>query len=213
MGRAEAGPEWGEAGEQAADLVTAAGVERDAGGFEQRDEPPGQLRLDVGSGMSDRQRAARGQEVLERGHQEIDAVVRDPFEHSVQEDRDRPSEVKPFDIARAQQHVGLSDVEPQYGVGGRLDCCGGGVRYCHWVPVHGDVPVRRPLRLLTDEFGQGRALMVLLGQLDDAGLPEDIRRAAAEMRFRLGSRLTSPSPEPSPVGRAATAPPARKRPW
>ncbi|MFD3557866.1 hypothetical protein ACFWWA_38075 [Streptomyces goshikiensis] len=36
---------------------------------------------------------------------------------------------------------------------------------------------------------EGRALMVLLGLLDDAELPEDIRRAAAEMRFRLGSHL------------------------
>ncbi|MFD9474874.1 hypothetical protein [Streptomyces goshikiensis] len=68
-------------------------------------------------------------------------------------------------------------------------------------------------RLKLISADEGRALMVLLGQLDDAGLPEDIRRAAAEMRFRLGSRLTSPSPEPSPVGRAATAPPARRRPW
>ncbi|MGW1940134.1 hypothetical protein [Streptomyces goshikiensis] len=36
---------------------------------------------------------------------------------------------------------------------------------------------------------EGRALMVLLGLLDEAEFPEDIRRAAAEMRFRLGSRL------------------------
>ncbi|WP_078613457.1 hypothetical protein [Streptomyces katrae] len=37
--------------------------------------------------------------------------------------------------------------------------------------------------------GEGRALMVLLGLLDAAELPEDIRRAAGEMRFRLGSGL------------------------
>ncbi|WP_274536236.1 hypothetical protein [Streptomyces sp. MJM1172] len=32
---------------------------------------------------------------------------------------------------------------------------------------------------------EGRVLMVLLGLLDAAELPEDIRRTAAEMRFRL----------------------------
>ncbi|MFE6273388.1 hypothetical protein ACFVQ9_31900 [Streptomyces goshikiensis] len=36
--------------------------------------------------------------------------------------------------------------------------------------------------------GEGRPLVVLLGLVDDAELPEDIRRAAGEMRFRLGSR-------------------------
>ncbi|MFF4456955.1 hypothetical protein [Streptomyces goshikiensis] len=36
---------------------------------------------------------------------------------------------------------------------------------------------------------EGRALMVLLGLLDDAELPEGIRGAVGEMRFRLGSRL------------------------
>ncbi|WP_328623170.1 hypothetical protein [Streptomyces sp. NBC_00354] len=37
-----------------------------------------------------------------------------------------------------------------------------------------------------DEF---RALMVLFGLLDDTGQSDDIRRAAGEMRFRIGSRL------------------------
>lgn len=31
--------------------------------------------------------------------------------------------------------------------------------------------------------------MVLLGLLDDHGQPEEIRRAAGELRFRLSSRL------------------------
>ncbi|MFD4137108.1 hypothetical protein [Streptomyces goshikiensis] len=44
----------------------------------------------------------------------------------------------------------------------------------------------RPKLISADE---GQALMVPLGLLDDAELPEDIRRAAGEMRFRLGSRL------------------------
>ncbi|MER5566017.1 hypothetical protein ABT083_07345 [Streptomyces goshikiensis] len=44
-------------------------------------------------------------------------------------------------------------------------------------------------RLKLISADEGRALMVLLGLFDDAGLPEDIRRAAGEMRSRLGSRL------------------------
>ncbi|MFE3786267.1 hypothetical protein [Streptomyces goshikiensis] len=44
-------------------------------------------------------------------------------------------------------------------------------------------------RLKLISADEGRALMVLLGLLDDAGLPENIRRAAGEMRSRLGSRL------------------------
>ncbi|MEU8779837.1 hypothetical protein [Streptomyces sp. NPDC048606] len=39
---------------------------------------------------------------------------------------------------------------------------------------------------------EARALMVLLALLDTNAQPEDIRRAAGEMRFRIGSRLAAP---------------------
>ncbi|MFD9271617.1 hypothetical protein ACFWB1_37620 [Streptomyces goshikiensis] len=44
-------------------------------------------------------------------------------------------------------------------------------------------------RLKLISADEGQALTVLLGPLDDAELPEDIRHAAGAMRFRLGSRL------------------------
>lgn len=44
-------------------------------------------------------------------------------------------------------------------------------------------------RLKLISADEARALVVLLGLLDDAELPEDIRRAAGEMRLRLSSRL------------------------
>ncbi|MFD9519734.1 hypothetical protein [Streptomyces sp. NPDC059979] len=43
------------------------------------------------------------------------------------------------------------------------------------------------LKLISGD--EARALMVLLGALDDDAQPEEIRHAAGEMRFRLGSRL------------------------
>ncbi|WP_331727577.1 hypothetical protein OG851_42000 (plasmid) [Streptomyces sp. NBC_00161] len=43
------------------------------------------------------------------------------------------------------------------------------------------------LKLISED--EARALMVLLGLLDDADQSEDIRRAAGEMQFRIGSRL------------------------
>ncbi|MBT2450820.1 hypothetical protein J7F03_27855 [Streptomyces sp. ISL-43] len=43
------------------------------------------------------------------------------------------------------------------------------------------------LKLVSND--EARALMVLLGLLDDAERSEDIRRAATEMRSRPGSRL------------------------
>ncbi|MFD7838266.1 hypothetical protein [Streptomyces sp. NPDC059761] len=43
------------------------------------------------------------------------------------------------------------------------------------------------LKLISED--EARTLMVLLGLLDDAVHSEDIRRAAGEMRFRIGSRL------------------------
>ncbi|MDX3534015.1 hypothetical protein PV721_06485 [Streptomyces sp. MB09-01] len=39
---------------------------------------------------------------------------------------------------------------------------------------------------------EARALMVLLGLLDDDEQPEEVRHAAGERRFRLGSRLAVP---------------------
>lgn len=46
------------------------------------------------------------------------------------------------------------------------------------------------LRLITVD--EARALMILLGVLDDDTQPEDVQKAAGELRFRLGSRLASP---------------------
>lgn len=45
-------------------------------------------------------------------------------------------------------------------------------------------------RLKLISADEARAVMVLLGLLDDIAQSEDIRRAADEMRFRIGSRLT-----------------------
>ncbi|MER6198105.1 hypothetical protein ABT234_12165 [Streptomyces sp. NPDC001586] len=44
-------------------------------------------------------------------------------------------------------------------------------------------------RLKVVSGDEARALMVLLGVLDDDAQPEEVRHAAGEMRFRLGSRL------------------------
>ncbi|MFD3328352.1 hypothetical protein [Streptomyces sp. NPDC058701] len=46
-------------------------------------------------------------------------------------------------------------------------------------------------RLKLISADEARALMVLLGLLDDAGQPEEVRRAAGDLRFRLASRLAS----------------------
>ncbi|MGE7386524.1 hypothetical protein ACQKM2_13710 [Streptomyces sp. NPDC004126] len=43
------------------------------------------------------------------------------------------------------------------------------------------------LRLLAED--EARALMVLLGVLEVEALSEDVRRAAGDMRLRLGARL------------------------
>ncbi|MFE2283446.1 hypothetical protein ACFXDJ_04645 [Streptomyces sp. NPDC059443] len=53
-----------------------------------------------------------------------------------------------------------------------------------------DGATEQRLKLISGD--EARALMVLLGFLDDDGQPEDVRRTAAEMRFRLASRLASP---------------------
>ncbi|MFB7781908.1 hypothetical protein ACFC1D_04195 [Streptomyces vinaceus] len=46
------------------------------------------------------------------------------------------------------------------------------------------------LKLISED--EARALMVLLGVLDDDEQPEEVRHAAGEMRFRIGSRLAVP---------------------
>lgn len=46
------------------------------------------------------------------------------------------------------------------------------------------------LKLISDD--DARALMVLLGVLEEDTQPEEIRYEAGEMRFRLGSRLALP---------------------
>ncbi|MFD3676906.1 hypothetical protein [Streptomyces sp. NPDC058613] len=45
------------------------------------------------------------------------------------------------------------------------------------------------LKLISSD--EARALMVLLGMLDDDRQPEEIRRAAGDLRFRLASRLAA----------------------
>ncbi|THA45648.1 hypothetical protein [Streptomyces sp. A1136] len=47
------------------------------------------------------------------------------------------------------------------------------------------------LKLLTED--EARAVMMLLGALEDETRSEEVRRAAGEMRFRLGSRLGTPA--------------------
>lgn len=44
-------------------------------------------------------------------------------------------------------------------------------------------------RLKLISADEARALMVLLGLLDDAEQPEEVRRAAGDLRYRLASRL------------------------
>ncbi|MFF9981185.1 hypothetical protein [Streptomyces erythrochromogenes] len=46
------------------------------------------------------------------------------------------------------------------------------------------------LKLISED--EARALIVLLGVLDDDAQPEEVRHAAGEMRFRIGSRLALP---------------------
>ncbi|THA81186.1 hypothetical protein [Streptomyces sp. A0592] len=46
------------------------------------------------------------------------------------------------------------------------------------------------LKLISED--EARALMVLLGTLDDDAQSDEVRYAAGEMRFRIGSRLALP---------------------
>lgn len=52
-----------------------------------------------------------------------------------------------------------------------------------------DGATEQRLKLISED--EARALVVLLGLLDDDAQPEDIRRTASEMRCRLTSRLAS----------------------
>ncbi|MER5810246.1 hypothetical protein ABT143_18985 [Streptomyces sp. NPDC002033] len=53
-------------------------------------------------------------------------------------------------------------------------------------------------RLKLISADEARALMILLGELDDGVRPEVVRRAAGELRFRLSTRLAAPVGPPSP---------------
>ncbi|MEV6681065.1 hypothetical protein AB0N09_30000 [Streptomyces erythrochromogenes] len=44
-------------------------------------------------------------------------------------------------------------------------------------------------RLKLISADEARALIVLLGLLEDDGQPEEIRRAAGDMRYRISARL------------------------
>ncbi|MFF0216127.1 hypothetical protein [Streptomyces vinaceus] len=53
------------------------------------------------------------------------------------------------------------------------------------------------LRLLTGD--EARAVMMLLGTLEEETRSEEVRAAAGEMRFRLGSRLALPTEATGPT--------------
>ncbi|MFE9468713.1 hypothetical protein ACFYNW_34770 [Streptomyces virginiae] len=48
------------------------------------------------------------------------------------------------------------------------------------------------MKLLTGD--EARAAMMLLGALEEETRSKEVRAAAGEMRFRLGSRLAQPTP-------------------
>ncbi|MGW7030455.1 hypothetical protein ACWGFX_25250 [Streptomyces xanthophaeus] len=52
------------------------------------------------------------------------------------------------------------------------------------------------LKLLTGD--EARAVMMLLGALEEETRSEEVRAAAGEMRFRLGSRLALPAVPAAP---------------
>ncbi|MFF4849478.1 hypothetical protein [Streptomyces sp. NPDC001194] len=53
------------------------------------------------------------------------------------------------------------------------------------------------LKLLTGD--EARAVMMLLGALEEETRSEEVRTAAGEMRSRLGSRLALPTPATGPA--------------
>ncbi|MFI8342199.1 hypothetical protein ACIF8W_19340 [Streptomyces sp. NPDC085639] len=54
-----------------------------------------------------------------------------------------------------------------------------------------DGATEQRLKLISGD--EARALMVLLGLLESDEQPEEVRRAAGEMRFRIASRLGRPT--------------------
>ncbi|WP_079403381.1 hypothetical protein [Streptomyces sp. 3211] len=54
-----------------------------------------------------------------------------------------------------------------------------------------DGATEQRLKLISGD--EARALMVLLGLLESDEQPEEVRRAAGEMRFRIASRLGRPA--------------------
>ncbi len=54
-----------------------------------------------------------------------------------------------------------------------------------------DAATEQRLKLISGD--EARALMVLLGLLESDEQPEEVRRAAGEMRFRIASRLGRPA--------------------
>ncbi|MGW6973765.1 hypothetical protein [Streptomyces sp. NPDC054952] len=52
------------------------------------------------------------------------------------------------------------------------------------------------LKLLTGD--EARVVMMLLGALEEETRSEEVRQAAGEMRFRLGSRLALPADHTGP---------------
>ncbi|MFJ8166580.1 hypothetical protein ACIRBY_37450 [Streptomyces sp. NPDC096136] len=59
-----------------------------------------------------------------------------------------------------------------------------------------DATAETRLKLVTAD--EARAIVVLLGVLEDADCSPDQRLAAREMRLRLGSRLSPPQAPPAP---------------
>ncbi|MFG3001425.1 hypothetical protein [Streptomyces sp. NPDC048340] len=60
-----------------------------------------------------------------------------------------------------------------------------------------DATTETRLKLLTED--EARAIMMLLGALEDEARSGEVRQAAGEMRCRLGARLAIPIGAHSPV--------------
>lgn len=60
-----------------------------------------------------------------------------------------------------------------------------------------DAVTETRLKLLTGD--EARAVMMLLGALEEEARSGEVRQAAAEMRFRLASRLALPAGDSSPA--------------
>ncbi|MFD3700323.1 hypothetical protein ACFWUZ_30060 [Streptomyces sp. NPDC058646] len=60
-----------------------------------------------------------------------------------------------------------------------------------------DASAETRLKLITGD--EARAIMMLLGALEEEGRSGEVRQAAEEMRLRLGSRLALPAHSPGPT--------------